>query len=50
MSTAKDVRELPPWVYARSRAGRLPTVTCGRCRRYRLAAIEAWIAESERRP
>ena len=52
--TAKDIAELlavpTSWVYAQSRAGRLPTVTCGRYRRYPLAAIEAWPAEAERAP
>ena len=31
------------WVYEQSRAGRIPTVTLGRYRRYRREAIEAWI-------
>lgn len=35
------------WVYEQSRAGRIPTVTLGRYRRYRRVAIEAWIAEIE---
>jgi excisionase family DNA binding protein len=38
------------WVYAETRAGRLPHVTVGRYRRYRLAALEGWIAEHERGP
>ena len=36
------------WVYAQSRAGRIPTVTLGRYRRYRQAAIEDWIDALER--
>jgi predicted DNA-binding transcriptional regulator AlpA len=48
--TAKDVAALlavpTSWVYAQSRAGTIPTVTCGR---YRRAAIEAWIAQAEQR-
>lgn len=35
------------WVYEQSRLGRIPTVTLGRYRRYRRAAIEAWIEELE---
>jgi excisionase family DNA binding protein len=49
--TARDVAELlvvpVSWVYAQSRAGTIPTVTCGRYRRYRRAAIDAWVAELE---
>jgi excisionase family DNA binding protein len=52
--TASEVARLLPvptsWVYAQSRAGRIPTVTCGRYRRYRRAAVEAWLAELERAP
>lgn len=35
------------WVYEQSRRGRIPTVTLGRYRRYRRAAVEAWIDEIE---
>lgn len=35
------------WVYEQSRAGRIPTVTLGRYRRYRREAIEAWLEELE---
>jgi excisionase family DNA binding protein len=49
--TARDVAELlvvpVSWVYAQSRAGAIPTVTCGRYRRYRRGAIDAWLAELE---
>jgi excisionase family DNA binding protein len=38
------------WVYEQSRLGRIPTVTLGRYRRYRRAAIEAWVGELEARP
>jgi excisionase family DNA binding protein len=37
------------WVYEQSRAGRIPTVTLGRYRRYRLEAIEAWLRQLEAR-
>jgi predicted DNA-binding transcriptional regulator AlpA len=51
LMTANDVAVMlgvpTSWVYAQSRAGALPTVACGRYRRYRPAAIEAWIAEQE---
>lgn len=49
--TAGQVAELlgvpPTWVYEQSRAGRIPTVTLGRYRRYRREAIEAWLVEIE---
>jgi excisionase family DNA binding protein len=49
---AEEVAELlgvtPAWVYEQSRAGRIPTVTLGRYRRYRREAISAWIEELER--
>lgn len=51
---AEDVAALlgvpKTWVYAETRAGRLPHVTVGRYRRYRLAALERWIADHERGP
>lgn len=37
------------WVYEQSRAGRIPTVTLGRYRRYRREAIEHWLADLEKR-
>jgi excisionase family DNA binding protein len=50
--TAEEVAEIlgvtTAWVYEQSRAGRIPTVTLGRYRRYRREAIEAWVAELER--
>ena len=50
--TASDVAELlgvpTSWVYEQSRRGRIPTVTLGRYRRYRRAAIEHWVEEMER--
>ena len=51
--TADEVAELlgvpKSWVYEQSRCGRIPTVTLGRYRRYRLEAIEAWLEELEDR-
>lgn len=35
------------WVYAETRAGRIPVVRLGRSYRYRPEAIEAWIEELE---
>ena len=35
------------WVYEQSRAGRIPTVTLGRYRRYREEAIKEWIEQLE---
>ncbi len=49
--TAAEVAELlgvpTSWVYQQSRAGRIPTVTLGRYRRYRREAIEEWVARIE---
>ena len=49
--TAPEVARLlsvpTSWVYAQSRAGGIPTVTCGRYRRYRRPSVEAWLAELE---
>ena len=38
------------WVYAETRAGRLPHVRVGRYRRFRRAAIETWVHDHERGP
>jgi excisionase family DNA binding protein len=38
------------WVYAETRAGRLPHVVVGRYRRYRRDAIAQWIVDHERGP
>ncbi len=35
------------WVYAETRAGRIPHVRLGRYRRYRAETIEQWIADLE---
>lgn len=35
------------WVYAQSRQGRIPTVTLGHYRRYRVEAIERWVEQLE---
>ncbi len=52
--TAEDVAALlavpVSWVYAETRAGRLPHVPLGRYRRYRHEAIEAWVTDRERGP
>ncbi|MGH2994349.1 MAG: helix-turn-helix domain-containing protein [Solirubrobacterales bacterium] len=49
--TAQDVAELlgvpVSWVYEQSRRGRIPTVTLGRYRRYRVEAIERWVETLE---
>ena len=50
--TATDVAEMlgmtVAWVYEQSRAGRIPTVTLGRYRRYRPEAIRDWVEQLER--
>ena len=37
------------WVYAETRAGRIPHVTLGRYYRYRPESIEEWLCEIEHR-
>jgi excisionase family DNA binding protein len=53
LMTAREVARLlgvpTSWVYEQSRRGRIPTVTLGRYRRYRLEAIEQWIQVLEAR-
>lgn len=54
LMTAAEVAEMlgvpTSWVYQQSRAGRIPTVTLGRYRRYRREAIEQWLARIEAGP
>ena len=38
------------WVYAETRAGRLPHVRVGRYRRFRRGAIQTWVEDHERGP
>ena len=49
--TATEVAQLlgvpRTWVYEQSRRGAIPTVTLGRYRRYRRAAIDAWLERLE---
>ena len=45
---AAMLRVTTGWVYAQTRAGRMPCVRLGRYYRYRVSAIEAWIEEVER--
>ena len=45
---AKLLRMTPAWVYAQTRADKIPHVTLGRYFRYRRAAIDAWVREIER--
>ena len=49
--TADEVAELlrvtRGWIYAETRAGRIPHVRLGRYVRYRRAAVEAWVDELE---
>jgi excisionase family DNA binding protein len=35
------------WVWAQARAGRIPHVRLGRYRRFREAAVEAWLRDLE---
>lgn len=52
--TAEDVAarlQVPKsWVYAESRAGRMPHVKLGRYRRYRPEALDRWVAGLEAGP
>jgi excisionase family DNA binding protein len=36
------------WIYAETRAGRIPHVSLGRYYRYRPESIDAWLREIER--
>lgn len=49
--TAQQVAEVlgvtTDYIYAETRAGRIPHVKLGRYRRYREEAVEAWIADLE---
>lgn len=38
------------WVYAETRAGRMPHIVMGRYRRYRRSGIAAFVASNERGP
>ena len=46
---AELLRVTTAWVYAATRANRLPHVRLGRYVRYRESAVLAWLAEEERR-
>jgi excisionase family DNA binding protein len=46
---AERLRVTTGWVYAATRANRLPHVRLGRYVRFRAGAIERWIAEVEQR-
>ncbi|MFP5450375.1 MAG: helix-turn-helix domain-containing protein [Thermoleophilia bacterium] len=52
--TADQVAEMlqvpKSWVYAETRAGRIPHVKLGRYSRYRAEAIAEWVACAERGP
>jgi excisionase family DNA binding protein len=52
--TAEEIAErlsVPKsWVYAETRAGRIPHVKLGRYYRYRPDAIDQWVADLERGP
>ena len=37
----------PAWVYAETRAGRIPHIELGRYYRYRSSTLEAWLDEKE---
>ena len=51
--TAQDVADrlgvAPSWVWAQARAGRIPHIRLGRYCRFREEALEAWIAQLERK-
>lgn len=52
LMTAQQVATLlsvpATWVYAQTRAGRIPAIRLGRYYRYRPAAIADWLEASER--
>lgn len=49
--TAEEIAERlgmkTQWVWAQTRAGRIPHVRLGRYRRFRESAVEAWLRELE---
>lgn len=51
LMTAEEVAELlgmgVDWVYAQTRAKKIPHVRLGRFRRYRAASIRAWLTDLE---
>lgn len=51
--TAEEVADLlgmgVDWVWAETRAGRIPHVKLGRFYKYRRASIETWLAQLEER-
>jgi excisionase family DNA binding protein len=48
---AERLKVKKSWIYAETRAGRIPFVELGpRYRRYRWEAIEQWMSELERGP
>jgi excisionase family DNA binding protein len=46
---AERLRMTPGWVYAATRANRVPHVRLGRYVRFRAEAIERWVGELEER-
>ena len=49
--TAEEVGQLlgmsVEWVWAQTRAGRIPSISLGRYRRYRRQAIDQWLCDLE---
>jgi excisionase family DNA binding protein len=48
--TAERLSVPKTWIYAETRAGRIPHVKLGRYYRYRPDAIDQWVADLERGP
>lgn len=49
IAVAEWLQVTTSWVYAETRAGRLPHVNLGRYYRYRRSALEAWMENQEHR-
>lgn len=47
---AAHLQVQPSWVYRAAREGALPSVKCGRYRRFDAADLRRWIAESKCEP
>jgi excisionase family DNA binding protein len=49
--TAEEVADMlgmgVDWIWAQTRAGRIPSISLGRFRRYRREAIEEWLRDLE---
>jgi excisionase family DNA binding protein len=50
VAVAAYLKMTPAWVYAQTRAGKIPHISLGRYVRYRKSALDAWLAAIEHEP